>query len=122
MRYVMFTWVHPDDAAAWEAWNDADKQADVSRHGEWFAKHRDKIEGGEELDYPRTVKTLRPGRQADGVVVVDGPYVESKEFLGGFVILEAASWDEAVAIASEWPSLTSQPNASVTLQQVVQRD
>jgi hypothetical protein len=122
MRYVMFTWVHPDDAAAWEAWKDADKQADVSRHGEWFSKHRDKIAGGEELDYPRTVKTLRPGRQAEGVVVVDGPYVESKEFLGGFVVLEVDSWDEAVAIASEWPSLSSQPNASVTLQQVFVRD
>ena len=68
------------------------------------------------------MKTLRPGRQADGVTVVDGPYVESKEFLGGFVILDAAGWDEALAIASEWPSLASQPNATVTLQQVLQRD
>jgi hypothetical protein len=78
MRYVMFTWVHPDDASAWEAWKDADKEADVSRHREWFGKHRDKIAGGEELDYPRTVKMIRPGRQADGVVVTDGPYVEAK--------------------------------------------
>ena len=122
MRYVMFTWVHPDDATAWEAWKDADKQADVSRHRDWFAKHREKIAGGEELDYPRTVKTIRPGRQAEGVVVTDGPYVEAKEFLGGFVILQAESWDEAVAMASEWPSLTTHPNAMVTLQQVYERD
>ena len=64
---------------------------------------------------------IRPGRQADGVVVTDGPYVEAKEFLGGFVILEAESWDEAVAMASEWPSLSTQPNAMVTIQQVFER-
>ena len=43
MRYVMFTWVHPDDASAWEAWKDADKEADVSRHREWFGKHRERL-------------------------------------------------------------------------------
>jgi hypothetical protein len=122
MRYVMFTWVDPADAAAWEGWSEAEQKADVDRHREWLAEHRDKIVGGEELDYPRTVKTLRPGRQGDGVVVVDGPYVESKEILGGFVILEAADWDEALAIAEGWPSLASQPNAAVTVQQVFVRE
>ena len=78
MRYVMLTWVDPDDAAAWEQWKDADVQADLGRHGEWFGKHRDRIVGGEELDYPRTVKEIRPGRQSGDVVVVDGPYVESQ--------------------------------------------
>jgi hypothetical protein len=121
MRYVMLTWVHPEDAAAWEKWKDADVQADVSRHSEWFGKHRDKIVGGAELDYPRTVKEIRPGRQSGDVVVVDGPYVESKEFIGGFIELEAADWDEAVAIASEWPSLKSQPHAMVTVQKVHER-
>jgi hypothetical protein len=121
MRYVMFTWVHPDDAMAWEGWSDAEKEADVNRHREWFGKHGGKIAGGEELDYPRVVKTLRAGRQGEGVVVTDGPYVEAKEFLGGFVILEADSMEEAVAMASEWPSLAGQPNATVTVQQVFQR-
>lgn len=62
------------------------------------------------------MKTLRPGRQGDGIVVTDGPYVESKEILGGFVIIEAADMDEAIAIASEWPSLRSLPNATVQVQ------
>jgi hypothetical protein len=121
MRYVMFSWVDPADAAAWEQWSDAEKQADVDRHREWFGKYQDKIVGGEELEFPRTVKTLRPGRQGEGVVITDGPYVESKEFLGGFIVLEAEDWDEAVAIASEWPSLVSQPKATVSLQRVYER-
>ena len=99
MRYVIFNWVDPADAAAWEAWPEAEQAADVERHGEWFAKYGDKIVGGEELAYPPVVKSLRPGRQGEGVVTLDGPFLETKEILGGFVIIEADSMDEAVAMA-----------------------
>ena len=122
MRYVLMNWVHPDDAAEYERMPAEEQQADVERHVEWFRKHRDHIAGGEELDDPRTVKTLRPGRQGDGVVVTDGPYIETKEILGGFVIIEAADMDEALEIAREWPSLATQRNATVQLQPVFVRD
>jgi len=47
---------------------------------------------------PAAAKTLR--RQPDGkVLVTDGPYTETKEHMGGFWILEAASMDEALAWA-----------------------
>jgi len=116
MRYVIFNWVHPDDAAAWEAMSEADQQADVERHNEWFRRFGAKVVGGEELDAPATVKTIRPGRHREGVVVTDGPYIETKEILGGFVIVDADSMDEAVAMAREWPSLASQPNATLQVQ------
>ena len=35
--------------------------------------------------------------------MTDGPYLELKEVVGGFVLLEAEDIDEAVAIAAEWP-------------------
>ena len=42
-------------------------------------------------------KTVRA--QADGkVIITDGPYLETKEFIGGFLIIEAASLEEAL----EW--------------------
>ena len=45
-------------------------------------------------------KTLR--KQPDGkVLVTDGPYIETKEHMGGFWILEAASMDEALAWAKK---------------------
>src|ERR1700761_8486764 len=41
-------------------------------------------------------KSLR--KQADGnVSVTDGPYLEAKEYIGGFWILECADMDEALA-------------------------
>jgi hypothetical protein len=122
MRFVLFNYVDPDDATAYYALTPEEQQADVERHFEWFRKHRDHIVGGEELDEPAKVKTLRPGRQGEGVVVTDGPYVETKELLGGFVILETDSEDDALAIASEWPSLSSQEHATVHLQPVFVRD
>ena len=116
MRYVLFNWLSPEDLADWQTWTPEQQQADVERHMAWFEKHRDHIVGGEELDEPRFVKTLRRGRQGEGIVVTDGPYVEAKEILGGFVILEAESMEQALEIASEWPSLSSQPNATVQVQ------
>src|SRR5574338_748791 len=105
MRYVLFNWVHPDDVATWEAMTPAEQEADVDRHRDWFRKYGDQVRGGEELGEPKRVKTLRPGRQGEGVVVTDGPYVETKELLGGFVVLEVTDEAEAVRIAAEWPSL-----------------
>ena len=122
MRFVMFTFTHPDDAAAWERLSAEEQEADVDLHRAWFGKYRDKIVGGEELAYPPTFRTLRPGRQGEGAVVTDGPFVETKEILGGFVIIEAADLDEAVGMAAEWPSLASRPNATVQLQPVFVRD
>jgi hypothetical protein len=105
MRYVLFNWLSPEDIADWETWTPEQQRADAQRHGDWFAKHRDHVVGGEELDEPRTVKTLRRGRQTEGIV-----------------ILEAASIEEAVEIASDWPSLASQPNATVQVQPAFVRD
>ena len=48
------------------------------------------------LSAPSSAKTLR--RQPKGeVVITDGPYLEAKEHVGGFWILEAADMDEALA-------------------------
>jgi hypothetical protein len=45
-------------------------------------------------------KTLR-GQADGGVIITDGPYLETKEHIGGFWILECADMDEALAWASK---------------------
>ena len=121
MRYVMFTYVDPQDAAAYEALPAGEQEAFIERHRDWFRKWREHVDGGEELDDRTAVKALRPGRQGEGVVVTDGPYVETKEILGGFVVLTADSLDEAVAMASEWPSMAEMPNSVIHVQAVLER-
>lgn len=36
--------------------------------------------------------------------VLDGPYAETKEQLGGFFLIEASDREEAIELASKWPS------------------
>lgn len=52
------------------------------------------------------------GRLGDGRVVRvegvrDGPFIEAKEVVGGFMILSAESLDEATRVASECPGVVS---------------
>ena len=40
-------------------------------------------------------------------MVVDGPFIEAKEVIGGYAIVEVADLDEALQMAKSWPGLTS---------------
>ncbi|HEY8995179.1 MAG TPA: YciI family protein [Lacunisphaera sp.] len=44
-------------------------------------------------------------REPGGVVVTDGPYAETKEVIGGYILINASSLDEAVEIARGCPGL-----------------
>jgi hypothetical protein len=59
------------------------------------------FKGGEALQPPNTAMTLRTtnGR----VVVTDGPFAETKEQLGGIMILEARDLNHAVELISKHP-------------------
>jgi hypothetical protein len=47
---------------------------------------------------------LKPGgRLLRGEIVSDGPYVEAKEFVASFSLIQAENYDAAVAIARECP-------------------
>ena len=59
------------------------------------------IREGKELDLPSTAKTVRV---RDGKTVVsDGPFVETKEQLGGFFLLECDNLDQAIGLATKIP-------------------
>lgn len=53
------------------------------------------------LQGPETAVSLR---YRNGVASrTDGPYAETKEFIAGFMVIEAADIEEAIAIASQGP-------------------
>ena len=59
--------------------------------------------GGVALKGVRTARTLR---LIDGkVVVTDGPFVETKEVLGGFWLLEARDIEHAIELMSKHPGV-----------------
>src|ERR1700722_14787203 len=64
--------------------------------------------GGEALDSARNAVTLR--MKNGQVEVTDGPYVETKETLGGILLLEARDLNHAIALMSKHPALRMMGN------------
>ena len=54
------------------------------------------------LQSTRTATTVRV--RGGAVSLSDGPFAETKEQLGGFVLIQAQDLNEAIQIASRWPS------------------
>jgi hypothetical protein len=98
MKYVML--IMNTDAV--NDLTEAEQQAWYAEVGAWYEKNGASgalAEGGHQLQGPETAKTAR----ASGVT--DGPFIESKEVLGGYSVLEAASADEAIEIGKTWPGV-----------------
>ena len=60
--------------------------------------------GGEALQGPETALTL--SRKNGKVTTTDGPYAETKEQLGGILVLEARDMTHAVELIGQNPALT----------------
>src|SRR5438552_1341911 len=63
--------------------------------------------GGEALQSPRNAATLR--FHNGKVSVTDGPYTETKEQLGGILVLEAKDLNHAIQIMSKHPGVRGGP-------------
>lgn len=74
---------------------------DVLRRGGHFL-------GGEALDFPTTAVTLRGDRTSE-IEVLDGPFTETKEALGGILLLEARDLNHAIALMSKHPGVRMGP-------------
>jgi hypothetical protein len=86
---------HPDDYDPFVAEDEAMSRDIDALNYEMIAAGARLFAGG--LHRVSSAKSLRA--QPDGkVLITDGPYLESKEHIGGFWVLEAASLDEAL----EW--------------------
>lgn len=72
---------------------------------DWWGEHSaaGRIVGGEELKPTRTATTVR--RRDGRITVTDGPFIESKESLGGYAIIDVPDLDAAIAMAKSWPAL-----------------
>jgi hypothetical protein len=81
---------------------------------EWEALRRETLDYLEELGQKgylisaeplQSVQTATTVRVRNGKLsITDGPFAETKETLGGFFLIDAADLNEALKIASRWPS------------------
>lgn len=82
---------------------DPELRAEYAKHWTFIDKHKEEILAGEALQSIATATSLRHDGSGE-YVVTDGPFVETKEALGGFYLLEAADLDAAIALAREIPA------------------
>ena len=97
------------DEKAWDGMPQSEQNAlvdeclaydDVLRENNRFA-------GGEALQPSGTAATVRYDKGK--VLVTDGPYSETKEQIGGILVLEARDLDHAIELMSKHPGVKSGP-------------
>ena len=103
MRYMLTFYAVEEE---WMALPHAEREAGIAEIGRWFAEHAQsgKIVEGHRLG--RGTKTLRLGRvrKKDLPILTDGPFMEAKESVGSYAVVDVKVEEEAVAIAKRWPA------------------
>ena len=118
MKYVLMYTNRPDlDAAV-----PAERQQEVYQaiYG-WFGQNASAFaDSGAELQGAETATTIRSD-DSGTPVVVDGPFSEAKENIGGFSVIDVPDIDAAIALAKSWPSLEF-PGVAVEIRPIVDHD
>ncbi len=83
------------DAEQWDAMTPEQAVAHDAAHRAFREAAGERVTGGGELDLSPTATTLR-GDATGGLVTTDGPFLETKEALGGYYLLDADDLDEVV--------------------------
>jgi hypothetical protein len=101
MRYLCLIY---ENEKNWETMPQAESEAVMN---EYFAFTADiqksgKLVAGEALQPTPTATTVRV--RNGKISTTDGPFVETKEQLGGFYLIEAKDLNEAIQIAAKIPS------------------
>lgn len=117
MKYVIMFTSQPDlDAAVPE-----ERQREIYQQiFGWFEEHGASFaDGGAELQPPSTATTVKSPMEPGGEpIVVDGPFTEAKEAVGGFSIIDVPDLDAAIALARTWPALQV-PGVAVEIRPMV---
>ena len=86
--------------------------------GEYMAVSQDeRVVGGEQLQPIETATTVRVN--GGDALTTDGPFADTKEFLGGFFLLEADDIDTALEVAARIPA--ARLGGAVEVRPVVER-
>ncbi|HEY5847435.1 MAG TPA: YciI family protein [Microlunatus sp.] len=117
MKYVLMYVSRPDLEAAVPPERQQEVYAQIYA---WFGEHGSVIaDNGAELQGPETATTIRSGGDGAAPVVIDGPFSEAKENIGGFSVIDVPDLDAAIALVKTWPSLAL-PGVSVEIRPMVE--
>jgi hypothetical protein len=92
------------DEQQWDAMTAEQRKELEAAHAAFSAAAGSRILGGHELELASMATTLRTDG-AGGVTTTDGPFLETKEAVGGYYLMEAADLDEVLALAARLPEV-----------------
>jgi hypothetical protein len=84
----------------WEQLSEDERQAQTKEY--MALSRRPETQGGAELDELDSATTVRVDN--GDTVTIDGPFAETKEYLGGFYLVDCANLDDAIAFAAQIPA------------------
>ena len=90
------------DEAAWSALSPEEAAAAHAQYQAFGTRNAPAILAGSQLS-PTTTATSIRSDESGGSLVTDGAFVETKEALGGYYLIDVASLDEAIAVAKQVP-------------------
>jgi hypothetical protein len=97
MKYALLIYVHPNGS------DGLSEQEQEAVTAEYMALRDDpRVIDGAHLQPVETATTVRV--QAGDALVTDGPFADSKEFFGGYYVVEADNVDGALEIAAKVPA------------------
>jgi hypothetical protein len=94
------------DEQRWDAETADDRAAKQAGHAAFVRAAGPGLVTGHELEASSTATTLRSSTGA-APTPTDGPFLETKEAIGGFYVIEAPDLDAALALAARLPELTA---------------
>jgi hypothetical protein len=106
MKFICLGYIEPGKLESMPA-NERDRLIDACFAYDDVLRKNGHFVGGDGLQLPSTAATLR--FRDDKVVVTDGPYAETKEQIGGILILEARDRAHAIELMSKHPGVRAGP-------------
>ena len=103
MKYVLLFVETEQYAKDLQALPPSERERAIALATQWFTDHAGVIRGGSKMQGPHTATTVRLDAGGGEPVVVDGPFVEGKEVVSGYVEVEAADLDEVLRMVRTWP-------------------
>lgn len=94
----------------WDAMPPAELDAKGKAHGAFAEAAGSGLLSGAELESVTTATTLHASA-GETPAVTDGPFLETKEVLGGFYVVDVPDLDAAVALAARLPELRERHGA-----------
>lgn len=91
-----------DDRKTVTGYSPEEMQKLMQKYGDWRRSLQSKATGGQKL-MDGEGRVLR--KQNGKPTVIDGPFAEAKEVMGGFFVIEVGNYDEAVELAKTCPHM-----------------